>query len=760
MRPDRWAQIYETSTRIEVRQVPAPTAQRPVVCSGCAQQCGVLVHVEDGRIQAITGDRDHPVSAGFICPKGANAHELHYDPSRVHYPLRRRGPRGGGEWERIGWEDALDDIAESLVRLADRHGPEAVAYTFGTLHGADWGLGERFMNLFGSPNTIGQDKVCYGPNALGEALTYGWGPTFYTYPVPGKTGCMIVWGMRPSASMPLLWKQIVKAQRDGAKLIVIDPEQTHEARHADLWLQNRPGSDLAVALGLIDRVISEGLYDEDTVRERTVGFHELRARASDYPPNRVSDLAWVNPEALTEAARAFATSGPGIIHGGNGLCQSGSMAVQCGRALACLVAITGNLGVEGGHALAGPPRDLVSNGDAVLADALSEDQRAKRLGADTFPHIGRGYGQLDRALSAGWYGKKHTLSWLATGHEPTLWKAITTGQPYPIKALIVQYHNAIGAGANARLAQEALASKELELLVVQDLFVNPTSRLADYLLPASHWLEKPFFSVAYGYMGFAGDYAEASQAAIPAEFEHCSDYDLWRELGRRTGQASDWPDTAELFWDELAKPAGLRFDALSEIRGPVVGADARTSTSTTATPSQLGTPSGMIELTSSLLDNWGIDPLPDYRLPEIFAKAGDDFPLILTTGGRTIEGFHQNAQQMSAFRRRHAHPHVRMHPITAADARIEEGDWILIETPVGSVRQQARLTEALAPRIVQADRWWYPERSGDAEDPFGFWSTNINVCTANDTGSCDPIMGTWLLRGLPCRLIPADGPPH
>jgi thiosulfate reductase / polysulfide reductase chain A len=255
MRPDRCAQIYETSTRIEVRQVPAPTAQRPVVCSGCAQQCGVLVHVEDGRIQAITGDRDHPVSAGFICPKGANAHELHYDPSRVHYPLRRRGPRGGGEWERIGWEDALDDIAESLVRLADRHGPEAVAYTFGTLHGADWGLGERFMNLFGSPNTIGQDKVCYGPNALGEALTYGWGPTFYTYPVPGKTGCMIVWGMRPSASMPLLWKQIVKAQRDGAKLIVIDPEQTHEARHADLWLQNRPGSDLAVALGLIDRLI-------------------------------------------------------------------------------------------------------------------------------------------------------------------------------------------------------------------------------------------------------------------------------------------------------------------------------------------------------------------------------------------------------------------------------------------------------------------------------------------------------------------------
>ena len=730
------------------------TGQRPVVCSGCAQQCGVLVHVEDGQIRKITGDREHPVSAGFICPKGAHAHELHYNPSRVHYPLRRRGPRGSGRWDRVSWEDALDDIAQTLARLADRDGPETVAYTFGTLHGADWGLGERFMNLFGSPNTVGQDKVCYGPNALGEALTYGFGPTFYTYPVVGTTGCMVIWGMRPSASMPLLWKRIVQAQREGARLIVIDPEQTHEARHADLWLQNKPGSDVAVALGLINLIISERLYDEDTVRNRTVGFDELRSRVVEFPPERVADLAWIAPEALAEVARIFATSGPAIIHGGNGLCQSGSMAVQCGRALACLVAITGNLGAHGGHGLAGPPRDLISNGDAVLADALPADQRAKRLGGDTFPHIGRGYGELDTALSAGWYGKKHILSWLATGHEPTLWKAITTGQPYPVKAVIVQYHNAIGAGANARLAQEALMSDDLELLVVQDLFVNPTSRLADYLLPASHWLEKPFFSVAYGYMGFAGDYAEASEAAVPAEFEHRSDYDLWRDLGHRLGQADYWPETAELFWDELAKPAGLRFDGLSKTRGPLVGAHARVSTSTEAGDARLGTPSGKIELASSLLRDWGMNAVPDYQPPGIFARAGDEFPLILITGGRTIEGFHQNAQQMRDFRRRHPHPHVRMHPSTAADAGVQEGDWILIETPVGVVRQQVRVTDELAPRVVQADRWWYPEQGDGDDDPFGFWSTNINVCTDNDTGSCDPIMGTWLLRGLPCRLTP------
>ncbi len=642
-----------------------PEARR-VVCCGCAQQCGVLAHVSAGRITRITGDRDHPRSAGFICPKGSNAHLLHYDSNRLHYPLRRRGPRGSGTWDRVEWDEALDEIAGVLVSVAERYGPESVAYTFGTLHGADWGIGERFMNLFGSPNTVGQDKVCYGPNVLGEALTYGFGPTFYTYPAPGKTACIVVWGMRPSASMPLLWKQIVRARREGAKLIVIDPERTLEARMADLWLQNRPSSDVAVALGLINQIIAEGLYDADVVRDRTVGFAALRARAAEYPPDRVAKLSWVAPERLTEAARLYATNRPSIVHGGNGLCQSGTMAVQSGRAIACLIAITGNLGVPGGHSLAGPPRDLIANGDAVLAQALPDSQRRKRLGAQTFPHIGYGYQDLDDAVSAAWYGKRHILSWLATGHEPTLWKAITTEEPYPVKAVIVQYHNAVGAGANARRTAEALTSDKLELLVVQDLFLNPTSRLADYVLPASHWLEKPFFSVAYGYMGFVGDHAEASEATVPADFEHRSDYDFWRDLGRRLGQEQYWPATAELFWDELSRPAGLRFEELCREPGPVVGEAAR-GPAPAKHQSRLGTPSGAIELASSLLQRWGIDPLPYHQVPDLFAIAGRAYPFVLTTGGRLIDGFHQNAQQMPSFRRKHANPEARVHPATAAE---------------------------------------------------------------------------------------------
>src|SRR5262249_27210650 len=159
-------------------------------------------------------------------------------------------------------------------------------------------------------------------------LTYGFGPTFYTYPVPGLTRCIALWGMRPSASMPLLWKQIVLARRQGAKLIVIDPQRTTEAKQADLWLQIRPGADSALALGLLHIIIEEGLYDREFVDRYTVGFAELRARAAAYPPNEVAALAWIPENLIVEAARLLAVSKPALINGGNGLCQTGLTAVQ------------------------------------------------------------------------------------------------------------------------------------------------------------------------------------------------------------------------------------------------------------------------------------------------------------------------------------------------------------------------------------------------------------------------------------------------
>lgn len=736
------------------------TGVKPATCCSCAQQCGILVHVKNGQVTRIVGDKDHPFSRGFICIKGTRAAELHYDVQRVHQPLKRTGRRGEGQWQEVGWAEALDEIAAKLQSLVDEFETESVALTFGTFHGADWGIGERFLNLLGSPNSIGQDKVCYGPTAVAEALTYGFGPTAFTSPVPGVTKCVVLWGMRPSASMPLLWKQIVRARRQGAKLIVVDPQRTTEAKQADLWLQIRPGADGALALGWLHILLEEGLYDREFVEKYAAGFPELRERAAAYPSQKVSALTWIPEDLLVESARLFATNRPAIINGGNGLCQIGTTAVQSARAIACLVAITGNLDREGEHWLAGPPRTVVANGEAMLVDRLSASQRRKRLGADQFRFLGDGYARLDTAMERVWYGKRHLLSWAASAHEPSLWRTIKTGKPYPVKALFVQHHNPLGASSNAKIVAEALQSPNLELLVVHDLFLNPTAQFADYVLPACHWLEKPFFSTGLGYMGISGDYAEANARILSPEFDHRSDYELWRDLGRRLGQEAYWPETLEEFWDECLCPAGLTFQELAQRRGPWMPTASRyakfASLGSDDCPLGFGTPSEKIELWSEILKALDYDPLPFYEEPEIFRQWSEVYPLILTTGGRIIEGFHQNSQQMSWFRKKYPHPLVQIHLATATALGIANDDWVTIETPIGRVKQVAHLIETIHPRVIQADRWWYPERSGSEPTLYSFWETNINVCTDDDSTSCDPVMGSWLLRGLPCRLVKVE----
>lgn len=729
------------------------TITRKAICFTCSQQCGHVAHIEDDKVIRLTGDREHPRTAGFICPKGARAHAMHNAPDRIHQPLKRTGPRGSGQWETISWDQAMEEIAGKLTEIAGKSGPEAVAHGMGTLHGSDYGIGKRFMNLFGSPNTVSQDKICLGPTAMGEFLTYGYGPTTNAPVIPSVTGCLLLWGKRPSHSGKPAWREMEKALAAGTRLLVIDPERTIEAERADLWLQVNPGTDAALGMGLLNAVIEGGHYDAEFVDAETTGFDAISQRAREYPPEKVSKLTGVSPEDIKAAAEMISARTPTVFGGGNGLCQSGSTSVQQGRVLACLIAITGNLNREGGHPLLGPPRDILCNGDWVVPEAISEEQRSKILGAGTYGSIGPGYDQMDEAISRAWYGIRGIADWLSGAHEPTLWNAILDSDPYPVKALILQYHNPVGGSADVAHVEEALRSGNLELLVSHDLFLNATSRLADYLLPAAHWLEKPHFSLGAARLAIYGDYVEASQATVQPEYEHRSDYDFWRDLGHRMGQGEYWPDSAEDFYQTLLDPAGLTFDKVAATNGAIMGADACNANSTeTASETSYGTPSGKVELSSSLLDSWGLDPLPYFELPEIFQRTGE-YPLILTTGGRQIEGFHQNAQQVEAFRKKNPHPFVSIHPETADEYGISDGQWITIETPVGSVQQQAKIRENLPRGVIHADRWWYPEGTGDESDPFGVHRTNINICTSAAPGDMDPVMGSWLLRGLPCRLL-------
>lgn len=733
-----------------------PVEVKRTTCSHCPVCCGVLVDVKGGRPVAVRGDPDHPVTQGFICKRGLAAIEYFDHPDRLNRPRKRLGGRGEGHWADLSWEEALDEIAERLREIVEQGGPEAVAYTAGTFHGTDEQIGNRFLNHLGSPNAAGVWLICGGPQVEAEALTYGWGPSQADV-VPETTRLVVLWGKHTSASSPPAWGRVLKVKRAGAKLIVIDPRRTKEAEAADLWLRPRPGTDGALALGLLHVVISERLYDHTFVERWTVGFEDLAKRVHEYVPERVAELTSVPAQDIRHAARLYAESRPAALSASAPV-GMGRNALNWERAMACLIAICGNLDVSGGNRLVGPPPDVLTKVDIDDYAALPPKQRAKRLGAERFRLHNEGYERLNSAMRRVWYGRPYVLRADVGGsaHAPSLWRAILTEQPYPVRSLFVQHNNILGAYSNTQLAYEALKSPNLELLVVHEQFMTATAQLADYVLPAAGWLEKPFM-----YFRGMDDWVLGNEQAVSAQGERRSDYQLWADLAARLALGGSWPSTLEGLFDMMLGPSGLSFAELAgrpqnwlsypkryrhhEERDPESGGQ-----------QGFGTPTGKVELRSTILEELGYDPLPTFEEPlrPEFGSA-EDYPYLLSTGATVIEMTHQDHRQIPSLRRHHPDPMAEISPEIAAELGIAPGDWIWIETQAGRVRQRAKISPGLYPQLVVAERWWYPERRGEEPELYGIWESNINAYTEDDPELCDPAYGSWPFRLGRCKVAKA-----
>jgi anaerobic selenocysteine-containing dehydrogenase len=322
-----------------------------------------------------------------------------YHPQRLNHPLKRVGKKGEGHWERVTWDQALDEVAEKLSKLKSQYGAETLAFTHGTKRTYHWDC-RRFFNIFGSPNTCGVNTICMCPSYATEYATYG------GMVMPGNeilsSRCMVVWGCNASKSSPVgLYPKIVKARQNGAKLIVIDPRKTKEAESADLWLQIRPGTDLALMLGWIRHIITNDLYDREFVAKWTVGFEDLKAAVASYTPEKVSEITSVPSGLIIEAATMYSTTSPASIPFGLGLDKQGLNATQCARGRAILRAITGNLEVPGGEVLVGRQRlgksvmPSISNATNLSLRAKEPNSWARtntpssvfRVGKETLPPI-------------------------------------------------------------------------------------------------------------------------------------------------------------------------------------------------------------------------------------------------------------------------------------------------------------------------------------------------------------------------------------
>ncbi|MDR1088515.1 MAG: molybdopterin-dependent oxidoreductase [Coriobacteriales bacterium] len=721
-------------------------------CYFCHQNCGVLAYVKDGEVLKIEGDPTHPTNQGGLCCRG-NIALLHLDhPARINHPIKRVGEKGEGTWEKIPWDTAIAEVAERLNQIKAESGAEAVATAGGTLRTDDWSR-RRFMNLFGSPNGFHNALLCWIPTFNVETIVSGWSP-FETD--LGTSRCVILWGFNPGASAMPGMRGYNDLQKQGLKLIVVDPRYSETAAHANLWLPLRPGSDTALALAMLWVIIYEGLTNNEFVDNWCLGFEELQDHIIDYTPEWASELTWLDPELIREAARMYAQNTPSNIQWGCTADQLGKTSGAGMHARAIMRAITGNLDCPGGDLMPGPSSYYVTDEELEANDWLPEEQKAKQIGSNKFKLTSwPGYQKIADTARATW-GKAPTSEWFCEAHGPSVFKAILTGDPYPVRALIISATNPVNSYGDAKMTLEAL--KQVEFLVTCEYWMTSAALYSDYVFPIAGALERPIIHNNYG----VTDSLIASQRAIQPLYERKTDYEFWRLLGLATGQDPEqwpWETLEEAFYyvtwsfneqgyqfgsyDEFVEKYRFFYPPMHYYKYGANG---------------FCTPSRRVELKSSILEELGYPALPTWIGPaeneEDDPEVAKEYPLVLTTGGGFMPYHHSEEFNIESVRFLSSDPFFTINPEKAKELRIKDGDWCWIETRRGRIRQRANVEPSVDPRVIYAQRgWWFPERQEDTgEEPFGCLESNVNVLTSVDDEHCDPIGGSWANRGLLCKV--------
>lgn len=686
-------------------------------CELCNQGCGVLIQMAGGRPVGITGDPNDPVSRGAICMKGEASLDYLNHPQRLKHPLKRIGARGGGKWRTISWDEAFDDIANKLAELKNRFGAESVAFLRGAAKGYQDVYTARFANAFGSPNVSSMAPLCFVNRANAHMLTYG-NIVFPDYEHP--PALILMWAINTRNTAAGEWKRTTEALKKGSKLVVIDPWQSESARMAQVWIKPRPCTDLALALGMLNVIIKEDLYDNDFVEKWTVGFDKLKEHVQAYSPEKMAEITWVPADTITGVARMYATIKPACLVLGNGV-DNNINNFQTSRAVSILRAITGNIGRPGGDlewsSSGVVPRD---SPDLSAQDAVPPLVRAKRLNAG------------DALLPIAFYSLPQTIM-----------GAILTEKPYPIRAIFVQGANLLQTLPNSNETFRAL--QKVEYMVVSELFMTPTAEMADIVLPVASYMEVDSLH--------EGEYMHAANVIQKvASIGECrSDYEIYAGLAKRMGLAY-FDKTGEEMLDFILKPTGMTFGDFRKV-GAVSGSKQYLKHERTG----FDTPSRKVELYSSRLAEWGFDPLPVYyeppETPISDPPLAQKYPFVLTNH-KLAPYQHSGERMIERLRRSRPEPIVHIQTDVAKKMGISEGDWVFIETRRGRIKQRTNLVAAIDPRVVIADYgWWFPEK--DAASLHGWNESNLNILT-NSGRPWGREMGTPSLRGMVCNVVKAD----
>ena len=787
--------------------------QLPTFCPMCVSRCGATATVVDGRLTAIGPDPAHPTGRA-VCVKGKAAPLVLEHPDRLLHPLRRTSPKGALDpgWQQISWDEALETIASRLGRIAGESGPEAVVFgsaspsTSALSDSVDWIL--RLRRAFGSPNFVCSMELCGWGRYMASMYTFG-------APVPGafmpdleNAGCILYWGYNPSVSRLVHATATVDAVNRGARLIVVDPRRTGLASKAEHWLQVRPGTDAALALGLIHVMLERGWYDEAFVRRwtnamllvRTDTGRLLRAHEVATGRGRTGFVAWdlvdSRPVVFDPAASADGGAESRLAMSGTHEVATLKGPVRCRPVLEHLRQHSEAMTPSATETITGVPADAIVEAARTLWasrpvafygwSGLEQHSNTTQMirgvnvlyaltgcldvpggnvlftPVPTNPVDGmdllsdeqraRGIGLRDRPLGTARFE-------FTTGED--FYTAVLEHRPYRARALVNFGANLVMAHGDSARVRDALAA--LDFFVHADIFPGPTASLADIVLPVASPFETEALRVGFEVSQHAQSHVQLRRPALPPRGEARSDLEIVFALADRLGLGEHfWDGDIESAWRYQLAPSGITLEALrAEPRG--ISLDLPT-THRKHEARGFRTPTGLVELYSHDLAEHGYPAFPTFAEPPLSPWSRpdlvSDFPLILTCA-KSLRYCESQHRQIADLRRAAPDPQVEVHPDTAAARGIRAGDWVRITTPHGAVRARAKLSAGIDPGVVCAQHGWWQgcdELDLPPSDPLEQGGVNLNL-VLRQTPS-DPVSGSSPLRASLCDIAAdAEAPP-
>ena len=774
-------------------------------CAQCFSNCPVTAHVENGEFTKVSPDRDHRFYRP-LCPKGLAGPELVSSSQRLEYPLKRTNPKGAGDpgWMRISWEEALDAAAENMLRIREEHGAESFVFSQTNVSSPLWeitGFIRRLANIYGSPNHMTTTHICNWHRDNGSALTFGAPGDDFTagWPDFRNSKCILLWGHNPSATLNAFNRQLKFKDAKDTRLIVIDPRRTQTASKADIWLQVKPGTDGALALGMIHIMLELGLYDDAFVRNWTNAPFLVRSDTGDL-------LRAASVDASVEDDNVFvmidSVAGRPVFHRPGQATDispelepetevvlTNGRRVMCRSVLALLresvekytpeyverrtsikvakVEEAVRMMIENSPAcwytFNGVEQNLnatQTNRAICIMYALTGDYDRKGGNTVTSPLPPLNFPFGFEFITQEMFKKNIALSKHPLGPAGTIMsappylvcRAITESDPYPVKGLMVFGANTVSANPDSRMTAEAL--KKLEFHVHIDHFLNPTAEFADIILPSASFWE----TGCIGYPMAFEDNKWVLQWREPAARPRGESRDvLWIifELAKRLGFSEHfWEGDLEAAFESMLEPTGVDLQTLKASEGGVFiqGQVAYQKYKERGFSGM----TGRVELFSQLLKNIGQAPIPEWKNPyAVFEDAGisrEEYPLVLINA-KLREYCQSQHRALPSLRKRIPEPFLEINDRTAAKLGVKTDDPVVLETVNGEITLKAKLTEALAPDVICTQHGWWqacPELGLPGHDVYSSGGANVNLLYNADF--VDPISGSIHMRGFPCRV--------